>query len=159
MPHFTRKRRNKRVRDDDETAAAPAATKARRGTFAPGAPKDSAALRGPASAPALTESAAAPRRKRGRTHTLSIAVPGSILANAQSAELQTYLAGQIARAATIFCVDEVVVFDDHTVKGGVTASAAVASAAASSTGAASSLGGGDACALMARLLQYVETPL
>ncbi|XP_066995249.1 putative methyltransferase C9orf114 [Anabrus simplex] len=44
--------------------------------------------------------------------TLSIAVPGSILENAQSAELRTYLAGQIARAASIFQVDEVVVFDD-----------------------------------------------
>lgn len=39
--------------------------------------------------------------------TLSIAVPGSILDNAQSAELRTYLAGQIARAACVFKVDEV----------------------------------------------------
>lgn len=31
--------------------------------------------------------------------TISIAIPGSILDNAQSAELRTYLAGQIARAA------------------------------------------------------------
>lgn len=45
--------------------------------------------------------------------TVSIAVPGSILENAQSAELRTYLAGQIARAACIFRVDEVVVFDDY----------------------------------------------
>lgn len=44
--------------------------------------------------------------------TLSIAVPGSILENAQSAELRTYLAGQIARAACVFKVDEVIVFDD-----------------------------------------------
>lgn len=47
-----------------------------------------------------------------KTSTVSIAVPGSILENAQSAELRTYLAGQIARAACIFQVDEVVVFDD-----------------------------------------------
>lgn len=40
--------------------------------------------------------------------TLSIAVPGSILDNAQSPELRTYLAGQIARAACIYQVDEVV---------------------------------------------------
>ena len=39
--------------------------------------------------------------------TLSIAVPGSILDNAQSTELRTYLAGQIARAACVFKVDEV----------------------------------------------------
>ena len=38
---------------------------------------------------------------------------GSILGNAQSAELRTYLAGQIARALTVFSVDEVVVFDDE----------------------------------------------
>lgn len=40
-------------------------------------------------------------------YTLSIAVPGSILDNAQSQELRTYLAGQIARASSIYCVDEV----------------------------------------------------
>lgn len=45
--------------------------------------------------------------------TISIAVPGSILDNAQSAELRTYLAGQIARAACIFKVDEIIVFDDN----------------------------------------------
>jgi hypothetical protein len=39
--------------------------------------------------------------------TLSIAVPGSILENAQSPELRTYLAGQIARAACVFKIDEV----------------------------------------------------
>ncbi len=35
-----------------------------------------------------------------------------MLNNAQTAELRTYLAGQIARAAAIFSVDEIVVFDD-----------------------------------------------
>ncbi|XP_077301586.1 28S rRNA (uridine-N(3))-methyltransferase [Arctopsyche grandis] len=44
--------------------------------------------------------------------TISIAVPGSILENAQSPELRAYLAGQIARAACIFSVDEVVIYDD-----------------------------------------------
>lgn len=47
------------------------------------------------------------------TSTISIAVPGSILENAQSPELRTYLAGQIARAACIFQVDEIIVFDDY----------------------------------------------
>ncbi|WCJ23711.1 hypothetical protein M5689_005722 [Euphorbia peplus] len=46
--------------------------------------------------------------------TVSIAVPGSIINNAQSLELATRLAGQIARAATIFRIDEVVVFDNKT---------------------------------------------
>lgn len=44
--------------------------------------------------------------------TISIAIPGSILENAQSEELRTYLAGQLARAACIFKVDEIIVFDD-----------------------------------------------
>ncbi|KAI9769365.1 MAG: hypothetical protein M1840_004067 [Geoglossum simile] len=48
----------------------------------------------------------------GRRWTLSVAVPGSIIANAQTHELKTMLAGQIARAAAVFCVDEVVVFED-----------------------------------------------
>ncbi|KAI5650570.1 hypothetical protein M9H77_36575 [Catharanthus roseus] len=46
------------------------------------------------------------------TPTVSVAVPGSIIHNAQSLELATRLAGQIARAATIFRVDEVIVFDN-----------------------------------------------
>jgi len=40
----------------------------------------------------------------GRHHTLSVALPGSILDNAQSPELRTYLAGQIARACVVFQV-------------------------------------------------------
>lgn len=42
--------------------------------------------------------------------TFSIAVPGSILDNAQSKELRTYLAGQIARIACIYKIDEVRVY-------------------------------------------------
>lgn len=49
----------------------------------------------------------------GRPYTLSVALPGSILDNAQSPELRTYLAGQIARACAIFRVDEIVVFDEE----------------------------------------------
>lgn len=48
--------------------------------------------------------------------TLSIAVPGSILENAQSPELRSYLAGQIARAAAIFQIDEIIIFDDVGIK-------------------------------------------
>ncbi|VDK43257.1 unnamed protein product [Anisakis simplex] len=47
-----------------------------------------------------------------KSYRLSIALPGSILNNAQSPELRTYLAGQIARSAAVFCVDEVVIFDE-----------------------------------------------
>lgn len=49
----------------------------------------------------------------GRAHTISVALPGSVLDNAQSPELRTYLAGQIARACVVFCVDEIVVFDEQ----------------------------------------------
>lgn len=44
---------------------------------------------------------------------MSVALPGSVLDNAQSTELRTYLAGQIARACVVFCVDEIVVFDEQ----------------------------------------------
>lgn len=59
-----------------------------------------------------TETIEEPKIEVKATSTISIAVPGSILDNAQSPELRTYLAGQIARAACIFQVDEVIVFDD-----------------------------------------------
>ena len=45
--------------------------------------------------------------------TVSIALPGSIIDNAQSLELKTYLVGQIARAAVVFRVSEIVVFDEQ----------------------------------------------
>ncbi|KAL2001175.1 hypothetical protein VTN02DRAFT_2140 [Thermoascus thermophilus] len=48
----------------------------------------------------------------GRWHTLSIALPGSIIAKAQSHDQKSYVAGTIARALAVFSVDEVVVFDD-----------------------------------------------
>lgn len=48
-----------------------------------------------------------------RSATLSIALPSSILSNAQSPELRMYLAGQVARAAAIYCVDEIVIFREE----------------------------------------------
>lgn len=56
------------------------------------------------------ELAEGPRKKN--VSTISIAIPGSILENAQSQELKTYLVGTIARAATIYMIDEVIIFDD-----------------------------------------------
>ncbi|XP_020730484.1 putative methyltransferase C9orf114 homolog isoform X6 [Odocoileus virginianus] len=93
------------------------------------------------------EEAAAQSEDQGRHYTLSVALPGSILDNAQSPELRTYLAGQIARACAIFCVDEIVVFDEegqdaNTVEGefrGVGKK-------------------GQACVQLARILQYLECP-
>uniref|UniRef100_A0A8C7E605 SPOUT domain containing methyltransferase 1 n=1 Tax=Naja naja TaxID=35670 RepID=A0A8C7E605_NAJNA len=85
--------------------------------------------------------------EKGGHYTVSVAVPGSILSNAQSPELRTYLAGQIARACVIFCVDEIVVFDEQgetskTIEGefeGIR-------------------GKGQACVQLARILQYLECP-
>ncbi|ETN45701.1 uncharacterized protein HMPREF1541_09534 [Cyphellophora europaea CBS 101466] len=48
-----------------------------------------------------------------RSTTLTVALPGSIIANAKSHDQKTYLAGTLARAFAVFCVDEVVVFDDQ----------------------------------------------
>ncbi|KDP40140.1 hypothetical protein JCGZ_02138 [Jatropha curcas] len=82
------------------------------------------------------------------TPTVSIAVPGSIINNAQSLELATRLAGQIARAATIFRIDELVVFDcniseneDPTLK--------------SSNNSDENESG---AAFLIRILRYLETP-
>jgi hypothetical protein len=41
---------------------------------------------------------------KGRDYTVSIALPGSILSNAQSLELRTYLAGQVTQAVWIFAL-------------------------------------------------------
>lgn len=52
----------------------------------------------------------------GRKFTISVAIPGSIVLNAQSPELQSRLAAHIARACAIFNVDEIVVFDEGQVR-------------------------------------------
>jgi hypothetical protein len=49
----------------------------------------------------------------GRKWTASIAIPASIVDNAQSPELKSYLCGQIARALVVFNIDEIVVFDEY----------------------------------------------
>ncbi|CAI5707989.1 unnamed protein product [Peronospora effusa] len=84
------------------------------------------------------------RTRKGRAYTLSLAIPGSILDNAQTKELKTYLAGQVARAAVIFQVDEVIVFDDQL--GDNVGTGAVKKRAH------------DCHVFMARILQYLETP-
>ncbi|KAH8297189.1 hypothetical protein KR044_006237, partial [Drosophila immigrans] len=61
---------------------------------------------------AARDATEAAKSVKPNSSTVSIAVPGSILENAQSAELRAYVAGQIARAACIFRVNEVIVFDD-----------------------------------------------
>ncbi|KAI9650084.1 hypothetical protein NHQ30_000097 [Ciborinia camelliae] len=49
---------------------------------------------------------------KGRDWTVSVALPGSIISNAQSHDLRTSMSGHIARALGVFCVDEVIIFND-----------------------------------------------
>lgn len=86
--------------------------------------------------------------------TISIAVPGSILENAQSEELRTCLAGQIARAACIFKVDEVIVFDDIGVTD--TKKARLELDTISAGDGTESVR--HCCLQLARILQYLECP-
>uniref|UniRef100_A0A8C0G7W9 28S rRNA (uridine-N(3))-methyltransferase n=1 Tax=Chelonoidis abingdonii TaxID=106734 RepID=A0A8C0G7W9_CHEAB len=87
------------------------------------------------------------KEDKGRHYTLSVALPGSILNNAQSPELRTYLAGQIARACAIFCVDEIVVFDEQ------------GEDSRTVEGQFDGIGKkGQACVQLARILQYLECP-
>ncbi|XP_037607940.1 putative methyltransferase C9orf114 homolog [Sebastes umbrosus] len=85
--------------------------------------------------------------KKGRAYTVSVALPGSVLDNAQSTELRTYLAGQIARACVVFCVDEIIVFDEY--------GEDVKSVEGEFTGVGKK---GHACIQLARILQYLECP-
>ncbi|XP_020254388.1 putative methyltransferase C9orf114 homolog isoform X2 [Asparagus officinalis] len=86
-------------------------------------------------------------RKRKEIPTVSIAVAGSIIDNAQSPELATRLAGQIARAATIFRIDEVVVFDSE-----AQSDDSVMTTADDGNGRESG------ARFLVRILQYLETP-
>ncbi|KAJ4795343.1 methyltransferase C9orf114 protein [Rhynchospora pubera] len=80
--------------------------------------------------------------------TVSIAVAGSIIDNAQSLELATLLAGQIARAATIFRIDEVVVFDNKS----------TSSDNAEITGFENEDGNENGAQFLVKILRYLETP-
>lgn len=51
--------------------------------------------------------------------TISIAIPSSIIDNAQSKELRAYLVGQIARTCSIFRIDEIIIYHDSLHKGTV----------------------------------------
>jgi predicted SPOUT superfamily RNA methylase MTH1 len=83
---------------------------------------------------------------------VSVALPGSIVDNAQSVELRTYLVGQIGRALAVFNVDEVVIYDDV---------AQLDTSGKPMVGefrGASKRSSTEANVFMARLLQYLETP-
>lgn len=114
--------------------------------------------------------------KEGRKYTLSIALPGSIVAksdntpqsircshswisfSAQTPELQTLLAGQIARALAVFCVDEVVVFDDGQVKQDAETHRVIPSPQRIGRDNDSYSGYTDPNYFLAHILSYLETP-
>lgn len=83
----------------------------------------------------------------GRLSTLSVALPGSIIANAKSHEQKTSLAGTIARALAFFCVDEVIVFNDE-----------ASQADAQQPGGNEYTAFSDSCHFLAHILSYLETP-
>ncbi len=49
--------------------------------------------------------------------TISVAIPSSVIDNAQSKELRSYLVGQIARTCALFRVDEIIIYHDSEFKG------------------------------------------
>lgn len=82
------------------------------------------------------------KTRSGRSHTVSVAIPSSIVENAQSAELKATLVGQLARALTIFAVDEIIVYEDQS----------------SAPPSKDAEGHSRAMAFMTRNFQYLETP-
>lgn len=90
---------------------------------------------------------------------MSVALPGSIIANAKSHDQKTYLAGTLARALAVFCVDEIIIFDDegepapehqhqHQDNRGTVSSVADGEYTAFS----------NPCHFLAHILSYLETP-
>ena len=97
-----------------------------------------------------------PCRNKPRFSTLTIALPGSVLSNCQTRELKTQMVGQIARACTIYHVDEIVVFDDKLSKKS-------GSHDHGRNGSGNDeMNGADmidrSCSFLARVLQYCECP-
>ncbi len=78
--------------------------------------------------------------KPGRDYTVSIALPGAVMDTVSTPQLRSYLASQIARAAAIFQVDEIVIFCEN---GELMKETSKKS---------------DANLFLSRLLQYIETP-
>lgn len=90
-----------------------------------------------------------------RKYTLSVALPSSIVLNAQTMELKTRLVGSIARICAVFNVDEIIVFNEG-----------LDQQSGPSYEAQGSYGGGaggdrevfDPDSFTAMILQYLETP-
>ncbi|KAI9221690.1 putative RNA methyltransferase [Blastocladiella britannica] len=125
----------KRPRRDVDAEGLPAGKRARKNDVAYRLANQPDRASSSAAGPDVANASGTPR-----PYTVSIAVPGSIIDNCQSLELKTYVAGQIARAAALYLVDEVVVYND-------TPSNAMKPDALK-----------DPCVFLAKLLQYQECP-
>ncbi|KAJ3089773.1 hypothetical protein HK102_005536 [Quaeritorhiza haematococci] len=123
-----------------------------------------------------------PKTANPRKYTVSIAIPGSIVENAQSPELRTYLVGQIARAVAVFNIDEIIIYNEDPSKGSSytsstpsfeedsddsdeetgdnTASKKPKKPTTTTDGVFESISkkGADPNLFLARVLQYLETP-
>lgn len=84
------------------------------------------------------------RNAEGIDYTVSIALPGSIVDGVLLPELKTYVAGQIGRLAAVFCVDEIVVFNEAT--------------CANQAQLVSESSKNNSATFLCRVLQYLETP-
>ncbi|CAG8474515.1 8202_t:CDS:10 [Ambispora leptoticha] len=96
-------------------------------------------------------------QKTGRKYTVSVALPGSIIENAQSVELKTYLAGQIARALAIFNVDEVVIFNESKRDDSLATTGKMGKDRRKGGEEVNNVSS-DPNIFLARILQYLETP-
>ncbi|KAJ3116412.1 hypothetical protein HK100_001078 [Physocladia obscura] len=115
---------------------------------------NAAAANNPNSKPTAKASVAA-SASRGRTHTTSIAISASMIAQLEKPELRTFLAGQIARALSIFQIDEVVIYDDVTTIG---AAASLPKLSTEGPFESASKKNFDSSLFLARILQFCECP-
>ena len=93
----------------------------------------------------------------GCKYTVSLAVPSSLIQNAQTRELKTWLVGQIARTLVLFEVDEVIVYVDTAVEASKGASGLKKVNVQEDQAVSSELFNSPAV-FITRLLQYLETP-
>ncbi|KAI0149468.1 DUF171-domain-containing protein [Xylariaceae sp. FL1272] len=83
----------------------------------------------------------------GREWTISIAIPGSVISTCRRDDQRTNIVSHIARALSVFSIDEVVIFDDSP-----------PDSRATNVDPAMYTGDVDPCGYVDHLLQYLEMP-
>ncbi|KAI1263504.1 DUF171-domain-containing protein [Xylariaceae sp. FL1019] len=83
----------------------------------------------------------------GREWTVSVAIPGSVISTCRRDDQRTNIVSHIARALSVFSIDEVVVFDDSPLDSRV-----------KNVDPAMYTGDVDPCGYVDHLLQYLEMP-